>query len=136
MHTQVGLRPHGAACVASGGRISRSIVRAGSPLVGTVARAIGDDLGSGVPPTLQAMTDAYVSTNATSDPDAFDVVANGLSVGRLRLHETEGSRLEAVTPLFFEPQDFDADLDADAARRTAVQWISEHQSDELDEIFD
>jgi hypothetical protein len=82
------------------------------------------------------MTDAYVPTNATSDPDAFDVVANGLSVGRLRLHETEGSRLEAVTPLFFEPQDFDADLDADAARRTAVQWISEHQSDELDEIFD
>jgi hypothetical protein len=37
-----------------------------------------------------------------------------------------------VTPLFFEPQDFDADT----ARRTAVQWISRHQSDELDEIFD
>jgi hypothetical protein len=83
------------------------------------------------------VTDAYVYSNPTNDPEAFDVVANGLTVGRLRrLDDDGGWRLEAAASLVFAPVDFDAELDADAARSEAVDWISTNQSDELDELFD
>jgi predicted secreted protein len=84
------------------------------------------------------VTDAYVYTNPTNDPDAFDVVANGLTVGRLRRLEDGGGgwRLEAAASLIFAPVDFDADLDASAAQSEAVDWIGTNQSEELDELFD
>jgi hypothetical protein len=81
------------------------------------------------------MTDAYLDTRPTSEPDAFDVLANSLPVGRL-VREDDGWRLESVAPLFFDPAAFDEDLDADEARAAAVEWISEQQSEELDEVFD
>jgi hypothetical protein len=82
------------------------------------------------------VTDAYVYTNATSEPDAFDVVANGLTVGRLRRRDPEGWQLQPAASLIFARVDFDADLDADAAQSAAVDWMRTNQSDELDELFD
>jgi hypothetical protein len=82
------------------------------------------------------MTDAYIATSPTADPDVFQVTANALTVGHLRRAKSEGWQLESVAPLIFGTVDLERDLEPDEAQRAAIDWLGTYQSDELDELFD